>query len=70
MTDDTFPCVTQNGEMCTVGAPPRFIGKKVTQVGHDLVQRTRSLVLVLQRMKTVLVPRIRSLELVPHTRSE
>ena len=31
-----FPCVTQNGEMCTVGAPPRFIGKKLTQV---LVQR-------------------------------
>ena len=25
--------------MCTVGAPPRFIGKKLTQVGHDLVQR-------------------------------
>ena len=34
-----FPCVTQNGEMCTVGGPPRFIGKKLTQVGHDLPQR-------------------------------
>ena len=39
MTDDMFPCVTQNGEMCTVGAPPRFIGKKFTQVGDDLVQQ-------------------------------
>ena len=34
-----FPCVTQDGDMCTVGAPPRCIGKKLTQVGHDLVQR-------------------------------
>ena len=37
-TDGMFLCMTQNGEMYTIGTAPRFF-RRIVEFGHDLEQR-------------------------------
>ena len=37
-TDGMFLCMTQNGEMCTIGTAPRFF-RRIVEFGHHLEQR-------------------------------